>query len=189
MAVVLQRRTFTADEFERMAEAGILGEDERVELIEGEIVWMSPISPGHAWCVNALSDAFAVLRDRVIVAVQNPVRLDNHWEPQPDIALIRRGVPRGRHPRPDDVLLVIEVAVSSLAVDRDVKGPMYARAGVADYWIFDLDADRLLVLREPSADGYRVVQVYARGQHVTPLFAPDFSIDVAETLGPRAGDV
>ena len=188
MVVALKRRTFTADEFERMAEAGILGEDERVELIEGEIVWMSPIGPSHAWCVNAVSDRFAALRDRVIVAVQNPIRLDDHEEPQPDVALIRRDAIRGHHPRPADIVLVVEVAVSSLAVDRDVKGPMYARAGIPDYWIFDLDADRLLVLREPTPDGYRVVQVFARGQRVAPLFAPDFLVDVAEILGPRDGD-
>ena len=188
MAVVLRRRTFTADEFERMAEAGILGEDERVELIEGEIVWMSPIGPKHAWCVNALSDLFALLRDRVLVAVQNPIRLDDHEQPQPDVALIRRDAPRGRHPRPADVVLVIEVASSSITTDRDVKGPLYARAGIPDYWIFDLDADRLLVLREPSEEGYRVVRVFARGQRVAPLFAPDFPVDVAEILGARDAD-
>ena len=95
MVVVLDRRTFTAEEFERMAELGILGADERVELLAGEIVWMSPIGPSHAWCVNALSNAFAPLRPGVFVAVQNPVRVEDGAQPQPDIALIRRGTPVG----------------------------------------------------------------------------------------------
>ena len=77
---------------------------------------------------------------------------------------------------------------SSIATDRDVKGPLYARAGIPDYWIFDLDVDRLLVLREPAADGYRLVQVFTRGQQVAPLFAPDFPVDVASILGADEGD-
>ncbi|MDP8924743.1 MAG: Uma2 family endonuclease [Chloroflexota bacterium] len=188
MAVALRRRTFTADEFERMAEAGILGEDERVELIEGEIVWMSPIGPNHSWCVKRLNALFARLGDRVIPSIQDPIRLHDRLEPQPDVVLVRPDAPRDRHPTPADILLVIEVASSSISVDRDVKGPMYARAGIADYWIFDLDAYCLLVLREPSADGYRVVRVFARGQQVAPLFAPDFPVDVAEILGTPDGD-
>ena len=188
MVVALKRRTFTADEFERMAEAGILGEDERVELLEGEIVWMSPIGPDHSWCVKDLNALFSRLGARVVVSVHDPIRLHDRLEPQPDIVIVRPDASRGRHPAAADILLVIEVAVSSLAVDRDVKGPMYARAGIPDYWIFDLDADRLLVLREPSPDGYRVVQVFARGQRVAPLFAPDFPVDVAEILGHRDGE-
>jgi len=185
MAVALDRRKFTADEFERMAEAGILGENERVELLDGEIVAMNPIGPNHAWRVNDLADAFAPLRDRVIIAVQNPVRVHEHWVPQPDIALIARGAARGRHPRPEDILLVVEVAASSLAVDRDVKTPQYGIAGIPETWILDVDAERLLVHREPSPIGYALVRIYGRGDIVQPLFAPNFGVDVDAILGPN----
>lgn len=184
MAVSLQRRAFTADEFERMAEAGILGEDERVELLDGEIVAMNPIGPSHAWRVNDLAETFAPLRDRVIIAVQNPVRVHEHWTPQPDIALIDRGTPRGRHPRPENVLLIVEVADSSLAVDRDVKTPQYGIAGIPETWVLDMAAERLLVHRAPSPLGYATTLTFERGDRVQPLFAPDFDVDVDAILGP-----
>ena len=184
MAVPLQRRLFTADEFERMAEAGIFDEDERLELLRGEIVAMSPISSPHAWCVNRLVRIFARLGDTVIVSVQNPVRLDGWSTPQPDLALLRPGTSQARHPGPADVLLVVEVAGSSLAVDRGIKAPLYAQAGLVELWIADLVTDRLEVYRDPIPTGYRLVQVFGRGQRVSPLFAPDFLIDVDAILGP-----
>src|SRR5688572_14111162 len=108
MALSLQRRPFTADEFRRMAETGIFGEDERVELLEGEIVAMSPIGPRHAWSVNRLVRIFARLGDAVTISIQNPVRLDEWSQPQPDLALLRPGASEQRHPEPADILLVVE---------------------------------------------------------------------------------
>jgi Uma2 family endonuclease len=184
MAVALQRRPFTADEFERMAEAGIFDEDERIELLEGEIVAMSPIGSPHAWCVNRLTRTFARLGEAVIVSVQNPVRLDERSTPQPDLAVLRPDASQQRHPRPTDILLLVEVADSSVAVDRGTKAPLYARTGVIELWIADLVADRLEVYRDPTPNGYRLVQVFGRGQQVSPLFAPDFAVDVDAILGP-----
>jgi Uma2 family endonuclease len=187
MAVALQRRLFTADEFERMAEAGIFDEDERLELLEGEIVAMSPIGSPHAWCLKRLVRLFARLGERVILSVQDPVRLDERSTPQPDLALLRPDTSQQRHPGPPDILLVVEVASSSVAEDREIKGPLYARAGVAEFWLADLIADRLEVYRDPAPTGYRLVWVFGRGQRVSPLFAPDFMIDVDAILGPADG--
>src|SRR5215210_8684814 len=117
MAVSLQRRPFTADEFERMAEAGIFDEDERIELLEGEIVAMSPIGSPHAWCLKRLVRLFARLGERLILSVQDPVRLDEWSTPQPDLALLRPDTSQERHPGPLDILLVVEVASSSVTVD------------------------------------------------------------------------
>jgi Uma2 family endonuclease len=167
-----------------MAEAGVFGEDERVELLDGEIVAMSPIGPRHAWCVKRLVRTFTPLGDRVILSVQDPIRLDDRRAAQPDLALLRPGISEQRHPGPADVLLVVEVASSSLDVDRDVKALMYAGAGIDDFWIFDLIPDRLEVYRDPSPIGYRSIQVFERGQRVSPLFAPGLAVDVDAVLGP-----
>ena len=183
MAVSLQRRSFTADEFERMAEAGIFGEDERLELLDGEIVAMSPIGSRHVWCVNRLNRAFGRLGESVMISVQNPVRLGERSTPQPDLAILRPEASEDRLPGPADVFLVVEVASSSAAEDRDVKAPLYARARIGELWIVDLDAERLEVYRDPSPSGYRLVQVFGRGQQISPLFAPDFEVEVDEILG------
>jgi Uma2 family endonuclease len=136
MGIELKRRRFTVDEYRRMGEVGILDEDERVELIEGEIVEMSPIGRRHAGIVNRLNDLFTFrLRGRAIVAVQNPISLGSKYsEPQPDLTLLR---PRAdfyadSRPEPPDVLLVVEVMDTSVERDRQVKLPLYARAGVPE---------------------------------------------------------
>jgi len=187
MAVALQRRRFTADEFERMAEAGIFDEDERIELLEGEIVAMSPLGSPHAWCLKRLVRLFARLGERLILSVQDPVRLDEWSTPRPDLALLRPDTSQERHPGPPDILLVVEVADSSVPVDREIKAPLYARTGVVEFWLADLVADRLEVYRGPTPTGYRLVQVFGRGQQVSPLFAPDFEVDVDAILGPADG--
>jgi Uma2 family endonuclease len=141
MGVQLARRLFTVAEYHKMAEAGILSEDDRVELLEGEIVAMSPIGSRHAGLVNRLNRLFSQRAgDQVVVSVQNPVRLGGYSEPQPDLALLR---PRAdfytsSHPGPEDVLLAVEVAETSAAVDREVKVPLYARFGVPEVWLVDL---------------------------------------------------
>jgi len=129
----VSRWKFTVDEYARMAEAGILGEDDRVELLEGEIVEMAPIGPPHAGCVNRLTRLLTSrLGDRAVVGVQNPIRLGSLSEPQPDLTLLRprRDLYSEGHPEADDVLLVVEVASSTSAFDRQVKMPLYAQAGI-----------------------------------------------------------
>ncbi len=150
-------RLFNVDEYYAMAQAGILGEDDRVELIEGEIVVMSPASSPHAGCINALTRILVqAAGDLAIVSVQQPLRLSELSEPEPDVAVLRwrDDYYRERHPGPADALLVIEVARSSLRADRNVKLPLYARHSVAEAWIVDLEAGRIEVYRSPGPDGY-----------------------------------
>src|SRR5262249_41606502 len=152
MSVQLQRWTFTVDEYHRMAEVGILTEDDRVELIDGEIIKMSPIGSYHVACVNRLT---AVLIPKVggaaIVSVQNPIRIDDYSEPEPDIAILRHrdDFYSQSLATANDVLLVIEVADSSLEYDRTVKLSTYSRAGLPEFWIVDLQADEIEAYSEP----------------------------------------
>jgi Uma2 family endonuclease len=188
MAVRPARRLFTVDEYHRMVEAGILHEDDRVELLDGEIVEMSPIGPLHAGSVNALIRLFIeALGRRAVVTPQNPAVLDDLSEPQPDVCLARPKEDdyRTAHPRPDDLLLVVEVADTSIDYDRGRKTPRYALAGIRETWVVDLSADRVDVFREPSPGGYRDQTSVGRGDRVAPLAFPDVSFDVDEILGPR----
>ena len=185
MAVEPRQRAFTVDEYQRLGEAGIIGAHERVELIAGRIVEMDPIGPGHIWSVNRLNRAFAG-RPGVVVSVQNPIRLDDRSEPEPDLVVLRADAVQDRTPSPRDALLVVEVADSSLGYDRGTKRPLYARAGIAELWIADLGGERIEVHREPSPAGYRTVRLFVRGERLAPAFAPDLPIEVDAILGPPA---
>jgi hypothetical protein len=186
MAVLLLRRRFTVDEYHRMAEAGILAEDDRVELIEGEIVEMSPIGSRHAACVKRMTSLFyRQVGQKAIVSVQDSIRLTGHSEPQPDLALLK---PRPdfyakAHPGPEDVLLVVEVAETSPDYDRTVKVPLYARSGVPEVWLVDLAGEGVEVYRQPSPQGYREVRQARRGQRLTPEAFPDVELAVDDVLG------
>lgn len=185
MAVRIVKRLFTVDEYHRMVEAGILGEDDRVELIEGEVVQMTPIGSRHAACVAKLTALFSRVQDRAIVWVQNPIRLGRHSEPQPDVALLK---PRAdfyaqAHPGPGDVLLVVEVAETSAAYDRELKVPLYARNGVAEVWLVDLAEERVEVYRQPAPRGYQDVRRLRRGERVAPQAFPDVGLTVDDIVG------
>ncbi len=184
MAVQLRQRAFTVEEYERLGEVGILGEDEHVELIEGQIVEMNPIGPGHIWSVIRLNGVLAARTD-VIVSVRNPIRLDRS-APEPDLVVLRADAAQHRTPSPLDALLVIEVAESSLEYDRATKAPLYARAGIPELWIVDLVGERIEVYGEPSPHGYRVLRFFVRGEQLAPEFAPNLLIDVDTILGPSA---
>ena len=149
MAVSVPRRLFTVDEYYAMAKHGILKPDERVELLDGEIVKMCAIGSPHAWCVKRLVRTFSPFPDRFTLSIQDPLRLSQLSEPEPDIVLLQPDCPEDRHPEPQDALLVIEVADSSITIDRRRKRPMYARAGIAEYWIIDLTTDHIEVYRDP----------------------------------------
>jgi Uma2 family endonuclease len=186
LEVAGQRRLFTVDEYHRMGVAGVFGPEDRVELLDGEVIEMSPIGSEHAGCVNALVELFhRRLRRKVIVSVQNPFLLSNYSEPQPDLCLLRPRADfyRRSHPQPGDVLLVIEVASSSLGYDRGRKRPAYAGAGVAELWIVDLAREAVLVHRRPSRRTYRLSTRYGRGASIAPQAFPDCRIPVAEILG------
>jgi Uma2 family endonuclease len=196
MAVQFQRRRFTVDDYYQMARAGILKPDDRVELIDGEIVQLSPIGSPHATGVTRVTNVcYGHFTDRAVIRVQNPVHLDGHSEPEPDVALLR---PRddlyaSGHPGPADVLLIIEVADTSSAYDRRVKLPLYARFGIPETWLLLVESadgtevsrrrPALEVHRGPSLDGYKEVRRLRRGQRIAPLAFPDVEIAVDDLLG------
>lgn len=182
-----QRRLLTLDEYHQMIEAGILSEDERIELIRGEMVEMTPIGNRHAGCVRWLNRTFnARLASRAIVDVQDPVSLEEQQsEPQPDVVLFRyrEDCYRTQQPRPEDVLLAVEVADSSLAYDREVKIPLYAEVGIREAWLVAFPSDSVFSYRDPSPTGYRQVREYRRGDEISPEAFPDTRFSVDEILG------
>jgi Uma2 family endonuclease len=180
------KRLFTVHEYHKMGEAGILTEDDRVELIEGEIVVMPPIGEGHFGNVNRFTSLFVrKFSDQAVVHIQNPVRLGLRNEPEPDVVLLRfrEDFYAGKFPEPEDVLLLVEVADSSLAYDRKTKVPLYARAGIQEYWIVDLIHREIVVHRDPSRSRYRSVQQIKPGDTIAPVAFPDVSLEVANLLG------
>jgi Uma2 family endonuclease len=180
------KRKFSVDDYYRMADAGIFHEDDRVELLDGEIYEMTPIGDGHAGTVNWLSSVFVRrLGDRVVVSPQNPVRLSDYSEPQPDVAVLRRREDfyRSGKPRPADVFLIVEVAKSSLDYDRLTKLPRYADAGIPEVWIVNLADDQLEVYRKPGEGGFGERIVLVRGDSIAPEALPDLVLRVDEILG------
>jgi len=168
-----------------MGEIGLLTEDDRVELIEGEILVMPPIGEDHFGHVNQFTDVFYAFRGRAVIHAQNPVRLGLKTEPQPDIVLLRfrKDFYRGKMPGPDDVLLLVEIADSSLSYDRNTKLPLYAKAGIPEYWIVDLIHREIVVHRDPNRSRYRSVQRLKHGDSIAPVAFPDDVLAVADLLG------
>ena len=177
-----QRRPLTVDEYHRMGEAGILTDDDRVELIEGELIAMAPIGSGHSASTNALNRLLVLaVANRGIVAVGNPVRLNRYSEPQPDFSVLKhREGYRKALPRPEDTMLVVEVAASSLDYDRKVKLALYARAGIPEVWIVNLAAEEVEVYRSPAADLFTLVTRASRFDQLTIEAIPDVLIPVEE---------
>ena len=168
-----------------MAETGVLHPDARVELLNGEIIDMSPIGPFHGGLVNRLVRLFTKnSKSRWIVSAQNPLRLDDHSEPEPDVTLLKPAADdyTSRHPRPDDVFLLIEVSDTTLDYDRTEKLPAYGRAGVAEVWIVNLNETLIEIYREPHFTGYGSKTIVRAGDTIAPLAFPDAVVDVAELL-------
>ena len=186
MAVQLLRRRFTVDEYYRMEQVGILHEDDRLELLEGEIVEMAPIGSRHQGTVNRLTELFS---SRVtvggMVMVQGPIRLGEDSEPQPDVTLLRRRADfyASAHPVPDDVLLLVEVSDTSTDYDREVKVPLYARHGIAEVWLVDLESDVIDVYRGPTAQGYQEMSELRRGDVLSIQALSGLELAVDEVLG------
>jgi Uma2 family endonuclease len=175
------RRPITVTEYHRMGEVGILSDRDRVELIEGELIAMSPIGSYHQGTVNQLTYSLVqAVGERAIVAVQGPVRLDDFSEPEPDFALLRPRPDfyRDRHPLASDVLLLIEVADTSLNYDRAVKRTLYARHGISELWIIDLNAGEIEVCRQPGA-GYAAITRVGRDGVLEPELLPGVCIQAA----------
>lgn len=185
MTVLLQTRRFTVEEFHRMVEAGILAEDDRVELLDGEIVEMTPIGPAHAECVRRLDSILhSQVGHRAIVSVQNAVQLDERSELYPDVAMLRpmAGGYGKRHPGPADVLLVIEVADTTVESDRSHKIPRYAQAGILEVWLIDLRAEQVEVFRQPAPGGYQLTRSQRRGDRIELHGLSGLAVLVSEIL-------
>ena len=179
------RRLLTTTDYHSMIEAGILGPEDRVELLAGEIYEAASISSPHASCVMRLTDWFGSrVGDRAIVNVQNPVELSTLSEPQPDLTLLvrREGFYADRHPGPADVLLLIEVAGSSYEYDRSLKLPLYAEVGIREVWLVALERRAIEVYRDPSEGAYRGVENRRAGDTLSPVAFPDLELDVSDLL-------
>jgi len=187
MAVPMQKRFVTLDEYHRMAEDGVFPPEARLELIRGEIVEMSPIGDGHSSSARRFNRYFSArLSAYALVDVGDPILLQRQEsEPQPDLTLLRLrdDFYSTGTPTPKDVLLVVEVADSSLSYDRKVKMLLYAEAGIPESWLVDVNSKTLFVYRRPSPEGYQDVRAYRRGESVSPEAFPDVQFTVDEMLG------
>ena len=184
MSGTVTRRRFTVEEYCRMGEAGVFGEEGRVELLGGEVFTVSPPGSRHAACVTELQRLLEPVWGEGVLRVQQPLRLGEHSQPEPDLCVV---VPRDaryadRHPGPSEVLLLVEVSDSSGEHDRDRKLPRYAEAGIPEVWIVDLSSERVEVFREPAAGEYRIHRVAGRGEVVAPGAFPDLALRVEEIL-------
>src|SRR5215213_9627158 len=174
---------FTVEEYHQMGAAGIFAADARVELIDGQIVEMRPVGDAHVEAVNRCNRRFTIgLGDRAVVSPQNPVRLDRHNEPQPDLAVARPEVVGA--PRLGEILLAIEIADSSLEYDRGTKVPLYARAGVPETWLLNVRDGVLEVYREPGPEGYGRTSTLPPDRQVACEAFPDVVLRVADLLPP-----
>lgn len=179
------RRRFTADEYHRMGEVGIFSHDERLELVDGEVLKMPSINPRHAAAVDRASHTLALaLGNTVIVRVQSPVHLNRFSEPRPDVVLLhpREDFYAAAHPAPADILLAIEIADSSLRYDREHKAPLYARAGIVEYWLVNLNDQSVTRYTKPSDGVYVDSVILQRGQTLTPELLPGLSVPVDDLL-------
>lgn len=177
---------FDVQAYRQLAEVGAIAAEKRLELIDGTILEMSPIGTKHQACVARLTQYFVrALADRAVIWPQNSIELNPRSQPQPDLALLQ---PRSdfygdRYPQPDDVLLVVEVADSTVQFDREVKVPLYGTAGIVEMWLVDLTRGWVEVYRDPSSQGYRTKQTFQAEAELTSLAFPDCRLTIAECVG------
>ena len=175
---------WSVEEYHQMAMAGLLDETDRVELIEGELIDMAPIGSKHAFRVDSISRALQRVAGKLfLVRVQNPVLLGERSEPQPDIAVVKDKNYAESHPGAEDVLLIVEVSDTTLAYDRDVKLSLYARHGIPEVWLLDVNAGEMTVYREPAEGQYRLIRKPMAAEAVSPVLAAGVAVSVADVLG------
>lgn len=185
MQAIQEKHLFSVEDWRKMGDAGIFAPDARLELIEGEVLNMPPIGSLHSSQLKRLTHWFRLkTAEDVIISVQDPLRLGDFSEPQPDLMLLR---PRedfyaDEHPKPEDVLLLIEVADSTLARDREIKMPLYARYGVAEYWLLNLQDACIEVYSNPTAKGYSDRHMAYKGEELSLKLLPDLRVAVADIL-------
>jgi Uma2 family endonuclease len=186
MTTLISPHRFTTEDYHRLIETGILNEDDRVELLNGQINDMMPIGPFHGGCVKWLAEAFQSLsRKRWITSTHDPIDLGEHDEPQPDLALLRPKADfyRNAHPTAPDIFLVIEVSDSSLLIDRDEKLPIYARSGIPEVWIVNVPEKIVEVYRQPTPAEYTSISKVRPGERLSPDAFGDAVIDTAALFG------
>ncbi len=184
MATEPIHRRFSVAEYHQMAQIGILTEDDRLELVDGEIVEMSPIGGRHVACVNRLNQLLVRFLDNAaIVSIQSPVRLGDYQEPEPDVAVIRVREYGGDLPGPEDVILLMEVSDSSLAYDRSRKLPIYGRAGIPESWIVDVPGETIERHTNPVDGRYRVTLRVGRGEEIESTVVPGLTVNADDVLG------
>ncbi len=185
MSFQLAKRLFNVDEYYRLAEKGILSDDERVELIHGEIFEKSPKGSRHIACVNRLNSILSKMPDESgILSVQNPISIDEFSEPEPDIAILkfREDFYQNEKPKAQDVLLLIEVCDSSVEADKWIKLPLYAFAGIQEVWLVDLSSDRVTSYTEPKGEEYRNSTQHFKEDTVLSLKLPMLKIPVKKII-------
>jgi len=185
MSAQLEKWHFNVDQYYRLAEVGVLKPDDRVELIEGEIIRMSPIGSPHAACVAKFIKVFTAIPNlNATLWIQNPVRLNEFSEPVPDVALLkpREDFYAERHPRPNDVLLIIEVSDTTLLADRNVKMPLYARAGIPEAWLVNLPRKMIEVYFDLADGRYRKCLKFKRGETFASPTVSGLSLKVNEII-------
>ena len=180
--IPLPRRALSVEDYHRMGEVGLFAPEERLELIHGDLVTMAPIGGPHLHLVNVIAQLFSMQVGRsVVVSVQNPICIPPDSEPQPDIVLLRPECwGRAAVPTANDILLVIEVADTTLARDREIKIPLYARHGIPEAWLFDVAGEHTTIYRDPEPRGYRTELSPARDAVISPQLRPDVAISLAE---------
>ena len=187
VGILPARHKLTVHDYHKLGDAGVLTDDDRVELIDGDLIDMAPIGQGHAAVVGGLTQALVLACvGRALVWCQNPIRLDLLNEPVPDFAVLRARADlyaSGERPSPADVLLLVEVSDSSLRFDRTVKLPLYARSGIAELWIVDLKRRTLEAYRNPSASEYRDVTTHGPGDQLALAVAPEIVVRLALAFG------
>ncbi|PZU92321.1 MAG: hypothetical protein DCE90_18540 [Pseudanabaena sp.] len=175
-SAIAQKFKFTNQQYHLMHEAGVFNDGDRLELINGEIKTMSPIGRKHVACIIRLDKLLQKkLGDRVMVSTQNSIRLDDNSQPQPDLAILkpRNDFYESGLPIPEDILLIIEVADSSIDYDRDEKAPLYATAGIPEMWLFDVNKKVIEGYSQPSPLGYKQIHRYDEGDTLSMLAFPD----------------
>ena len=174
---------WSVEEYHQMAKYGLLDETDRVELIEGEMIDMAPIGSKHAFAVDSIARVLQLAVGRAfLVRVQNPFRLGEHSEPQPDIAVVKDRNYADAHPTAEDVLLIVEASDTTVAYDRDVKLGLYARQGIPEVWLLDVNARELTVHREPAEGQYRLIRKPTAAEAVSPALVPGVVLRVAELM-------
>nr|WP_150107111.1 Uma2 family endonuclease [Halothece sp. PCC 7418] len=182
----LEKRLFTVSEYQKMAEVGILTERDRVELMAGEIIPISPIGYRHAATVKRLNDLFGQrIGNQAIRGIQDPIVLDNQSQPQPDVVLLhpRSDYYASGHPQPQDIYLLVEVADSSITYDREIKIPLYAQAEIPEVWLIDLNENSVEVYQNPLRDRFSHLQILQQNLSISSLAFPKITFTIAELLG------